>query len=94
RQAAGNGSADDSRRLGDMFYNGSGGHRKSYMDAFRCYMKAAKQGDAEAQYIIGSFYYYGYRPCTTDAKKAAKWLRLAAEHGHTQAKSMLIMMKK
>lgn len=94
RQAAGNGSADDSRRLGDMFYNGSGGHRKSYMDAFRCYMKAAKQGDAEAQYIIGSFYYYGYRPCVTDAKKAAKWLRLAAEHGHTQAKSMLIMMKK
>ena len=94
RQAAGNGNADDSRRLGDMFYNGSGGHRKSYMDAFRCYMKAAKQGDAEAQYIIGSFYYYGYRPCVTDAKKAAKWLRLAAEHGHTQAKSMLIMMKK
>ena len=51
-------------------------------------MKAAKQGDAEAQYIIGSFYYYGYRPCVTDAKKAAKWLRLAAEHGHTQAYSV------
>jgi TPR repeat protein len=48
------------------------------------YIKAAEQGDAEAQYQIGEIYYYrGDVP--EDKKEAIKWYRKAAEQGHANA---------
>jgi len=53
----------------------------------------AKGGDADAQYQLGLCYLNG----TCRAKQfsaAAKWLRLAAEKGHSEAKSQLDSMER
>ena len=45
---------------------------------------AAAQGNAGAQTIIGSMYYYG-RGVIQDYAEAFKWYKLAAAQGHAQA---------
>ena len=68
-------------------------------------LKAAEAGDAEAQYRLGSYYYYGevitkdgatgivyYRngkEVTKDTAKATVWLLKAAEQGHARAQTKL-----
>lgn len=42
--------------------------------------KKAEQGDAEAQYNLGSFYYRNYK-----YTEAEKWFRMAAEQGNAMA---------
>lgn len=52
------------------------------------YRKAAEQGDAEAQCILGDYYYYG-RGVNKDYAEAVKWYRKAAEQGNEEAQSRL-----
>jgi len=47
-------------------------------------IKLAKQGDAEAQYKFGVMYDYGFG-VPKDSTEAAKWHKLAADQGHTDA---------
>jgi len=44
----------------------------------------AEQGDAEAEFDLGTFYDMGYN-VPQDATEAARWYRLAAEQGHAFA---------
>src|SRR5262249_16925522 len=37
---------------------------RRYEEAFQCYQEAANQGHAEAQYLLGTKYYYGTRVAT------------------------------
>ena len=46
--------------------------------------KAAEQGDVEAQYDLGLYYYSG-RGVKEDLVEAVKWYRMAAEQGHAEA---------
>lgn len=46
------------------------------------YQKAAEQGNAEAQYSVGTFYKYGGGGVKKDLTKAAYWYRKAAEQGN------------
>jgi TPR repeat protein len=48
-------------------------------------MKAAEQGDADAQLEVGEAYRYG-KGVEQDEEKAFKWWKLAAEQGHERAK--------
>ena len=48
------------------------------------YRKAAEQGDAGAQYNLGSCYAMG-EGVVKDEAEAVKWLRKAAEQGHSDA---------
>lgn len=50
--------------------------------------KAAEEGDASAQYELGSKYDWG-RGVPKDHEEAVKWYRLAAEQGARGAQSML-----
>lgn len=50
--------------------------------------QSAKQGDASAQYNLGSMYANG-EGIPKDDREAAKWLHLAAEQGHAQAQADL-----
>ena len=47
--------------------------------------KKAEQGDAEAQYFMGAYYYYG-EGVEQDYTEAVKWFTLAAEKGVANAK--------
>lgn len=48
----------------------------------------AEQGNARAQYFIGTLYHYGYG-MPRDPSKAAEWFQRAAVQGHTQSQYLL-----
>ena len=50
--------------------------------------KAAEQGLAEAQIVLGAMYFQG-RGVAQDYKQAVAWTRKAAEQGHAQAQGVL-----
>ena len=52
------------------------------------YRKAAEQGDAKAQFILGGCYANGIG-VTKDLAEAVKWWRKAAEQGDAKAQFML-----
>ena len=58
--------------------------RGDYATAFRLWRPLAEQGDAKAQYKLGTMYAMGRGPQQDDAE-AVKWWRLAAEQGDTEA---------
>jgi TPR repeat protein len=51
----------------------------------------AKQGDANAQYILGLMYDNG-KGVPQDYKEAVKWYRISAEQGEAMAQSILAVM--
>lgn len=59
-----------------------------HAEAFKWFRAAAEQGDAPAQYKVGTTYADG-RIVSKDAAEAAKWYRLAAEQGHVNAQIRL-----
>ena len=63
------------------------GQRKSAA-TFEQYRTAASRGDAEAQYDLGSAYYYGYG-VTKDYPEAVRWYRKSAMQGSAKAKYAL-----
>ena len=64
---------------------------QDYQEAAKWVRKAAKQGNAEAQYSLGLMYNNG-DGVTQDYQEALKWYRLAAEQGHAPAQNNLGVM--
>jgi hypothetical protein len=56
----------------------------NYKEAAQRYRLAAEKGDTEAQYNLGSMYYWG-RGVLKDDKKSVQWYRAAANQGHVLA---------
>lgn len=56
--------------------------------AAKWYRKAADQGFAESQFILGLCYYEG-KGVEQNKAEAVKWFRKAAEQGHELAKEAL-----
>jgi TPR repeat protein len=73
-----------------MYYMGRGVQR-DYKQAFSWHYKAAVQGKADAQYVIGAMYYTG-NSVPQDQKLAVTWFRKAAEQGHPDAQHALGLM--
>lgn len=59
-----------------------------YPKAAKLYTPLAKNGNAEAQYVLGMMYRAG-RGVTQDYQEARKWYRLASEQGHPIAQFYL-----
>jgi TPR repeat protein len=62
-----------------------------YEQAFPVCRKAAEQGNAQAQFILGRMYYFG-KGVQQDYSKAVKWYRKAAEQGYAKAQCNLAVM--
>jgi TPR repeat protein len=50
---------------------------------------SAEQGKADAQYMLGNCYKYGFSGVVKDGQKAMQWYHLAAEQGHADAQFKL-----
>jgi TPR repeat protein len=74
--------------LGRMLYSGQNGAPKDLTEAIKWVKKAAEQGHAVAQHILGAAYYHGDGVKKNDAE-AAKWYRKAAEQGEMDAQWVL-----
>jgi soluble lytic murein transglycosylase-like protein len=75
------------RTLATHYENGEGVARDP-LHAYALYCKAAKAGDAEAQYDLGWMVLNGRGVARNDAE-AAYFLTMAAAQGHVQAKALL-----
>jgi TPR repeat protein len=62
--------------------------RGDYATALRLLRPLADQGNANAQFRLGSMYYHG-RGLPQDYAEAAKWYRLAADQGNANAQNNL-----
>ena len=72
-----------------MYFNGEG-VTQNYRKAPKWVHRAARQGNAEAQYSLGRMYSNG-EGVPQDYPKALKWYRKAAEQGHADAQYYLAL---
>ena len=63
-------------------------HSKDYSEAAKWFLKAAEQGDADAQYNLALMYENG-EGVKKDYKEAVRWYTKAAEQGYASAQYML-----
>ena len=76
----------------DAFQKGSAALlQEDYVEAVKWYRLSAKQGLAEAQYVLGVMYANGEGVPENDTE-AVKWYRLAADQGDAMAQSNLGVM--
>ncbi len=64
---------------------------QDYKTALRWYRKAARQGDAEAQFILGTIYQDG-KGVAQNYKTALRWYRKAAKQEHAKAQRNIGML--
>lgn len=74
------GDADAQYAIGLNLLDGSHGFPKNDEAAFTCFLAAAKQGHAKAQYFTGSAYLSG-KVVQRNDKEAVRWLSRSAEAG-------------
>ena len=80
--------------LGKRYYTGHtsagryGGHKQDYKKAVEWWLKAAEQGNADAQYGLGCCYEEGHG-VDKDLNEALKWYRKAAKQRNKGAKDRL-----
>ena len=77
--AANNGDPKAQTHLGIMYREG-----QYYNQAIVWLTKAASQGFADAQYLLGTMY-YDEKEIPQDVNKAIKWFEMAADQGETAA---------
>lgn len=65
--------------------------KQDYQEAFKCFTKAAEQGHAGAQLMLGVMYYDG-EGVPQDYKEAARWLIRSAEQGNADAQAYVSRM--
>ena len=77
-------TADECLKYGRNFYYGQNGVAQDYTEAAKWFLKAAEQGNADAQTFLGYSYENGLG-VTKDFIEAVKWYRKAAEQGYSVA---------
>lgn len=60
----------------------------NFARAFSMFKQYAEQGDAEAQYVLGTLYHEG-KGVDQDSQQSARWIRKAAEQGRADAQFAL-----
>ena len=73
----------DYSAIGSKLFN-----EKNYVEAFQLYTKAANQGNAGAQVMLGSMYATG-KGTTQNYQQAFQWFTKAANQGNADAQKML-----
>lgn len=74
--------------IGYIHEKGIGGVKADYGDAFSYYIKGAEKQDPACEKMVGLSYYYG-DGVEKDETKGITWLKLAVQHGDSEAESIL-----
>jgi TPR repeat protein len=86
--AANSGDAKAQFEIGNRFYWGQRGTGKDYAQALSWYSKAAEQGSAQAESILGNMYFKG-EGVQRDFAQALIWYQKAADQGDAVAQGNL-----
>ncbi|HHF4548635.1 TPA: tetratricopeptide repeat protein, partial [Haemophilus influenzae] len=65
-----------------MMYDGGLGIKQDYFKAVKWHRKAAEQGDADAQAILGFLYLLGERGVQVNKSLAKEWFGKACDNGN------------
>lgn len=76
--------------LGVIYFNPTGGFKKDFKKAEKCFLAAAKHGSADAQYMLGYMYFYGH--VEKNLKKSLEYHKMAAARGHLWSIAHLALM--
>ena len=71
------------------YMQGTNGVQQDKQEAMKWFMKAAEQGDGNAQGVIGTAYYQGLDGYPKDTKEGMKWLRKSANGGNKIAQDLV-----
>ena len=74
--------------IGEIYSNGLYGFPKNENEAYKWFMKGAKAGDAESQYLYGAMNYFGVVKAR-DLETARYWMNKSAKQGLPLAKDFL-----
>ena len=88
RKSEEQGDANGQRVCDDSYLFGCG-ENKDYAKAVDLYSKAAKQDNANAQFMLGQCYFFGFGVKKRDREQAVKWYSDAARQGVAVAQFML-----
>jgi len=91
RVRAESGERGATRELAEAYYLGRGGVPQDFKEAFRWYLRLARQGDARAQTSVGLMYARGYG-VEKSVASAQKWWSYAAAQNEAGAQFNLGMM--
>lgn len=91
KQASELGDSDAQIKLGRCYFEGRKGVEQSYIEALRWFRKAAEQGNAEAQIMLGCCYENG-KGVEKDYSETIKWYRMAAKQGNAEAQFKLAVL--
>lgn len=80
-------SAYAKRELGSI-YLGQEFHNEE--KAIQLLKSAAKQGDAESQYLLGMYFYKGTSETKADIKESVRWFLMATQNNHAFATQELL----
>ena len=83
-----NGNAKAQNKVGNLYYYGRAGLNKNYRKAYEWFLRAAKQGLAEAQFSVGIMYSLG-RGASRDDRLAEKWFLKSANQNNSYAQAAL-----
>ena len=64
---------------------------QDYQKTLALMMPLAKQGNPQAEYVVGYLYYYG-QGIAADSDQAKFWIRKSAEQGHLPAQQALSLI--
>ena len=91
-KAAEQGDEDAQKYLGYAYLNGgTNGVKRNLQEAYKWYLAAANNGDAESQYIIATFKhdYYGGFKSNEDVEEFFMWMEKSAKQGYAPAQANL-----
>lgn len=91
QNAANNGHKESQRAIGEAYAAGMGNYPKDPQKAFSWFLKAAKQGDIEAQVEVGMAYKYG-DGTSKNPEEAFHWLAKAEASGSLQGRLELSLI--
>lgn len=83
-EAANAGMTDAQSTMGWLYANGYGVHQNDEI-AYRWYLKAAEQGSAKDQYLLGTMSRFGQYGQSRDPQAALAWYTKAADQGFAPA---------
>lgn len=78
--------------LGMMLFS-SGACRADKRNGLEYLRRAAKLGDAEAQFALGEAHFHGSSLIKPNRQMATHWLALAADNGHAEAHKKLVQLR-